>query len=49
MKVSIATTSKEGLVVCMRSMPGNAFDGPALEETLEQVAILPSASRPPRS
>lgn len=39
-KVSIATTLKEGLVVGMRSMPGNPYDGHALEETLEQVAIL---------
>ena len=40
MKVSIATTLKEGLVVGMRSMPGNPYDGHTLEETLEQVAIL---------
>jgi IS5 family transposase len=39
-KVSIATTLKEGLVVGMRSMPGNPYDGHTLEETLEQVAIL---------
>ncbi len=40
MKVSIATTLKEGLVVSMRSMPGNPYDGHTLEETLEQVTIL---------
>jgi IS5 family transposase len=39
-KVSIATTHKEGLVVGMRSMPGNPYDGHTLYETLEQVAIL---------
>jgi IS5 family transposase len=39
-EVSIATTHKEGLVVGMRSMPGNPYDGHTLYETLEQVAIL---------
>ncbi len=39
-KVSIATTLKEGLVAGMRSMPGNPYDGHTLAETLEQVAIL---------
>lgn len=39
-KVSIATTLKEGLVVGMRSMPGNPYDGHTLQETLEQVGIL---------
>ena len=39
-KVSIATTLKEGLVIGMRSLPGNPYDGHTLEETLEQVAIL---------
>jgi IS5 family transposase len=39
-KVSIATTHNEGLVVGMRSMPGNPYDGHTLFETLEQVAIL---------
>lgn len=47
MKVSIATTLKEGLVVGMRSMPGNPYDGHTLEETLEQVAIL--AERKPNT
>lgn len=40
MKVSIATTLKEGLVVGMRSMPGNPYDGQTLSETLEQVGVL---------
>ena len=40
MKVSIATTLKEGLVVGMRSMPGNPYDGHTLAETIEQVGIL---------
>lgn len=39
-KVSIATTLREGLVVGMRSMPGNPYDGHTLAETLEQVSIL---------
>ncbi len=38
--MSIATTLKEGLVVGMRSMPGNPYDGHTLAETLEQVGIL---------
>jgi len=39
-KVSVATTLKEGIVVGMRSMPGNPWDGHTLAETLEQVGIL---------
>ena len=39
-KVSLATTLREGLVVGMRSMPGNPYDGHTLHETIEQVAIL---------
>jgi IS5 family transposase len=39
-KVSVATTLKGGIVVGMRSMPGNPWDGHTLEETLEQVGIL---------
>ena len=39
-KVSITTTLKEGLVVGMRSMPGNPYDGHTLAEALEQAAIL---------
>ena len=39
-KVSIATTLKEGLVVGMRSMPGNPYNGHTFAETLEQVGIL---------
>jgi IS5 family transposase len=42
-KVTIATTLKEGLVVGMRSMPGNPYDGHTLAETLEQVGILADA------
>ena len=43
-KVTIATTLKEGLVVGMRSMPGNPWDGHTLHETLEQVGILTNRS-----
>lgn len=46
-KVRIATTLKEGLVVGMRSMPGNPYDGHTLAETLEQVGILTGTDRPP--
>ncbi|MCP3721325.1 transposase, partial [Paraburkholderia sp. CNPSo 3281] len=44
MKVSITTTHKEGLVVGMRSMPGNPYDGHTLAEALEQAAILCDAT-----
>jgi IS5 family transposase len=43
-KVSITTTHKEGLVVGMRSMPGNPYDGHTLAEALEQAAILCDAT-----
>jgi IS5 family transposase len=36
----VATTLKEGLVVGMRSMPGNPWDGHTLAETVEQASIL---------
>jgi IS5 family transposase len=39
-KVTIATTLKEGLVVGCRSMPGNPYDGHTLEQAVEQVEIL---------
>ena len=39
-KVTVATTLKEGLVVGMRSMPGNPWDGHTLSETVEQASIL---------
>ena len=44
MKVTIATTLKEGFVVGMRSMPGNPYDGHTLAETIEQVGILSEQS-----
>ena len=47
MKVTIATTLKEGVVVGMRSMPGNPYDGHTLAETFEQVGIL--AERSPKT
>jgi transposase, IS5 family len=43
-KVSIATTLKEGLVVGCRSMPGNPYDGHTLNETIEQVEVLADQS-----
>ncbi len=39
-KVTLATTRKEGLLVGMRSMPGNPYDGHTLDETIDQVSIL---------
>jgi IS5 family transposase len=39
-KVTMTTALKEGLVVGMRSMPGNPWDGHTLDETIEQVSIL---------
>jgi IS5 family transposase len=39
-KVSITTTHRVGLVVGMRSTPGNPYDGRTLAEALEQAAIL---------
>ena len=39
-KVTVATTHKEGLVVGMRSLPGNPYDGHTLPEAVEQVSIL---------
>lgn len=43
-KVSVATTHREGLVVGMRSLPGNPYDGHTLHEALEQVSILTGQS-----
>ena len=39
-KVTVASTRKDGLVVGMRSMPGNPYDGHTLPEAVEQVSIL---------
>lgn len=39
-KVTMATTLKESLVVGMRFMPGKPWDGHTLDETVEQVSIL---------
>ena len=46
-KVTIATTLKEGFVVGCRSMPGNPYDGHTLTEAIEQVEIL--TERKPRT
>ncbi len=42
-KVTVATTLEEGLVVGMRRVPGNPYDGHILAETPEQVGILADA------
>ena len=39
-KVSVATTHREGLVVGMRSLPGNPYDGHTLHAAVKQVEIL---------
>nr|WP_246867895.1 transposase [Rhizobacter sp. SG703] len=39
-KVSVAVTAAEGLVVGMRSMPGNSYDGHTVDSQLEQVEVL---------
>jgi transposase, IS5 family len=39
-KVSVAVTAKEGLVVGMRSMPGNPYDGHTVDNQIEQIGIL---------
>jgi IS5 family transposase len=39
-KVSVAVTHQQGLVVGARSFPGNPYDGHTLAEQLEQVKIL---------
>ena len=38
--MTVATTHKEGLVVGMRSLPGNPYDGHTLPEAIEQISIL---------
>jgi IS5 family transposase len=44
-KVSVATTLREGIVVGMRSMLGNPWNGNTLEETLEQVSSSYTVNR----
>ncbi len=39
-KVSLAVTHKQGLMVGARSLPGNPYDGHVLAEQLEQTTIL---------
>lgn len=39
-KVSVAVTAKEGVVVGMRAMPGSPYDGHTVDSQLEQVEIL---------
>lgn len=39
-KVSVAVTAKEGLVVGMRSMPGSPYAGPTVDRQIEQIEIL---------
>jgi IS5 family transposase len=43
-KVSVAVTAKEGLVVGMRSMPRNLYDGHTLQNAIERVEILTAAT-----
>lgn len=46
-KVSIATALKEGLVVDMRYMSGNPYDGHTLTDILEQAGTLICIDKPP--
>jgi IS5 family transposase len=39
-KVSVAVTAKEGMVIGMRSMPGNSHDCHTLQNAIEQAQIL---------
>jgi IS5 family transposase len=39
-KVSVAVTAKQGLMVGARSLPGNPYDGHTLAEQLEQTTVL---------
>ncbi len=39
-KVSLAITQKQGLIVGARAFPGNPYDGDMLAEQLEQTSIL---------
>jgi IS5 family transposase len=39
-KTSVAVTAREGLVVGMRSMPGNPYDGNTVDSQIEQIGIL---------
>lgn len=39
-KVSVAVTHREGLVVGMKSLPGNPYDGHSLAGALQQVGVL---------
>jgi transposase, IS5 family len=43
-KTSVAVTAREGLVVGMRSMPGNPYDGNTVDSQIEQIAILTGAT-----
>lgn len=43
-KASVVTTLKEELVIGMRTMPGNPYDGHTLAEALEQKEILTNTS-----
>ena len=43
-KVSVAVTAKEGVVVGMRSMPGNPYDGHTVDSQIEQIEVLTGAT-----
>lgn len=48
-KVSVATTLKEGLIVGMCAMPGNPYDGHTLAQALEQVGSLTGTDKLPHT
>jgi IS5 family transposase len=43
-KTSVAVTAKEGLVVGMRSMRGNPYDGHTVDSQIEQIGVLKGAT-----
>jgi len=42
-KVGVVTTSREGIVIGMKSLPGNPFDGHTLSESIEQAQRIAAA------
>lgn len=43
-KVGIASTQKDGFVVCIRSYPGNPYDGHTLDDMLQQAETISAVS-----
>jgi IS5 family transposase len=45
LKTSVAVTARESLVVGLRQMPGNPYDGHTVDSQIEQITILPAQRR----